>query len=270
MNEVREEREENLSGPGETPEESVAQETVEEAGSEEAEPSAETEAEEAADTPVEEPPAGEEAEAEADPSADAPTEGEAEAEAEGGSDAKAEEEKKDNLEWFVVHTYSGHEERAANNIERAVKQAALQEKVPRVLVPTESVAEMKNGKKTISDKKFFPSYVLVQMEMSDEAWRVVSNTPGVTRFVGIGAKPQPISGDEIDRILGRIEGTKEKPTPTIPYHVGEHVKVTDGPFTDFTGVVDEVNPERGKLKVMVSIFGRATPVELDFLQVKSL
>jgi len=190
-----------------------------------------------------------------------------EGEAEGDAEAPAED---DRYSWFVIHTYSGHEERAAQNIERAVKQAKLQERVPRVLVPMESVAEMKNGKKTITDKKFFPSYVLVQMEMNDETWQVVSNTPGVTRFVGTGAKPQPISNDEIDRILGRIEGTKEKPTPTIPYHVGEHVRVTDGPFSDFTGVVDEVNPERGKLKVMVSIFGRATPVELDFLQVESL
>jgi transcriptional antiterminator NusG len=186
-------------------------------------------------------------------------------------EAPAKEQRpEDRFRWYVVHTYSGHEERAAKNIERAVRQADLMEQVPRVLVPTESVAEMKNGKKTITDRKFFPSYVLVKMEMSDEAWRVISNTPGVTRFVGVGAKPQPISEDEIVRILGRIEGTKEKPTPTIPYHIGEHVKVTDGPFTDFTGVVDEVHPERGKLKVMVTIFGRATPVELDFLQVKSL
>jgi transcriptional antiterminator NusG len=108
------------------------------------------------------------------------------------------------------------------------------------------------------------------MAMSDDAWRVVTNTPGVTRFVGTGQKPQPISRDEIDRILGRIDGTKEKPATAVPYHVGEHVKVVDGPFTDFTGVVDEVNAERGKLKVMVSIFGRATPVELDFLQVNKL
>jgi len=185
-------------------------------------------------------------------------------------DAPEEKVEDDRFQWFVIHTYSGHEERAASNIERAVTQARLNDSVPRILVPTESVAEMKNGKKTVTDRKFFPSYVLVQMEMSDETWRVVSNTPGVTRFVGVGAKPQPISKEEIDRILGRVEGTKEKPTPTIPYNVGEHVKVTDGPFTDFAGVVDEVYPEKGKLKVMVSIFGRATPVELDFLQVKNL
>jgi len=214
-------------------------------------------AEEPAEEPTDEP--GDDA------AAEEPEEKGAEPEA-----APAQVEGEGRLGWYVIHTYSGHEERAASNIERAVNQAGLKEKVPRVLVPTESVAEMKNGKKTITDKKFFPSYVLVQMEMDDETWRVISNTPGVTRFVGVGSEPQPISQDEIDRILGRIEGTKEKPTPTIPYHVGEHVKVTDGPFTDFTGVVDEVNPERGRLKVMVSIFGRATAVELDFLQVKSL
>jgi transcriptional antiterminator NusG len=183
---------------------------------------------------------------------------------------REEGQEEDRLRWYVVHTSAGHEEKAASNIERAVKQAGLQDQVPRVLVPTEKVAEMRNGKKTITDRKFFPSYVLVRMEMSDETWRVISNTPGVTRFVGVGTKPQPISNEEIERILGRVEGTKEKPTPTIPYHVGEHVKVTDGPFTEFTGVVDEIQPDRGKLKVMVSIFGRPVPVELDFLQVKSL
>ena len=167
----------------------------------------------------------------------------------GGELAAAEAEEDERYRWYVVHTYAGHEERVAQNIERAVTQAGL---------------------KTVSDKKFFPSYVLVEMEMEDETWRVVMNTPGVSRFVGFGAEPQPIAREEIDLILGRIEGTREKPTPTVPFHVGEHVKVSDGPFTDFTGVVDEINPERGKLKVMVTIFGRATPVELDFLQVKSL
>ncbi|NNE08801.1 MAG: transcription termination/antitermination factor NusG [Gemmatimonadetes bacterium] len=206
-----------------------------------------------------------------------------EAKAEVTADAKAEEgeaaapeegELPDELDerygWYVVHTYSGHEGKVRRNILRAVEQEKLQHLVPRVLIPMEKVAEMKNGKKTTLEKKFFPSYVLVQMMMSDDAWRVVSNTPGVTRFVGTGSKPQPISHDEIGRIVGRIAETKEKPTPTVPYRVGEHVSVIDGPFTEFTGVVDEVNPERGKLKVMVSIFGRATPVELDFLQVKSL
>ncbi|MFH1681229.1 MAG: transcription termination/antitermination protein NusG [Candidatus Eisenbacteria bacterium] len=267
--EVREEREEGAGGPGTAPEmppeDAASGETV-------AEDAASTE------TPPEEAPSDEAVSDEAPSGDESPDEGaesprdseEPPSESPADEGEPQEQESEDRLRWYVVHTNSGHEERAAKNIERAVKQADLQEQVPRVLVPTESVAEMKNGKKTITDRKFFPSYVLVRMEMSDETWRVISNTPGVTRFVGVGTKPQPISDEEIERILGRIEGTKEKPTPTIPYHVGEHVKVTDGPFTEFTGVVDEIQPERGKLKVMVLIFGRPVPVELDFLQVKSL
>jgi transcriptional antiterminator NusG len=246
MDEVRQGKEEDVSEPGAAPD-APADEAAPEADREEADASAEPSAEPSPEVAPE--PAVEEKSAE-EPAAEEPGE--------------------DRFRWYVVHTYSGHEERAAKNIERAVKQAAIQDQVPRVLVPTESVAEMKNGKKTITDRKFFPSYVLVKMEMSGDAWRVISNTPGVTRFVGVGSKPQPLSDEEIERILGRIEGTKEKPTPTIPFHIGEHVKVCDGPFTEFAGVVDEVHPERGKLKVMVSIFGRPVPVELDFLQVKSL
>ncbi len=172
--------------------------------------------------------------------------------------------------WFVVHTYSGHENKVKGNIERAVTQAGLGEQIDRVLIPTESVAEMRNGKKTVSSKKFFPSYVLVHMDMSQEAVNLINETPGVTRFVGYQNKPTPLSDEEVERVLNRIEGTKSKPIPDIPYRVGEHVRVVDGPFSEFTGVVDEINQERGKLKVMVSIFGRATPVELDFLQVKGL
>ena len=172
--------------------------------------------------------------------------------------------------WYVVHTYSGHENKVKTNIERAIAQAGLSESVDRVLIPTESVAEMKNGKKTVSSKKFFPSYVLVHMDMSREAANIINDTPGVTKFVGYANKPTPLSGEEVERILSRIEGTKSKPIPDIPYRVGEHVRVVGGPFSEFTGVVEEINQERGKLKVMVSIFGRATPVELDFLQVKGL
>ncbi len=172
--------------------------------------------------------------------------------------------------WFVVHTYSGHENKVKGNIERAAAQAGLAEQIDRVLIPTESVAEMRNGKKTVSSKKFFPSYVLVHMDMTQEAVNLINETPGVTRFVGYANKPTPLSDEEVERVLNRIEGTKSKPIPDIPYRVGEHVRVVDGPFSEFTGVVDEINQERGKLKVMVSIFGRATPVELDFLQVKGL
>jgi len=273
MEDVRKDREagaeesrETVEAPpeaaGETPE---AEETPETAGET---PEVEEEAPEAAENTPEEAEAPEADDAEE--GAEAGEAGDEAGEETGGGPAAEEAEEDDRYRWYVVHTYAGHEERVAQNIERAVTQAGLKDKVNNVLVPTEKVAEMKNGKKTVSDKKFFPSYVLVQMEMEDETWRVVMNTPGVTRFVGIGAEPQPIAKEEIDLILGRIEGTREKPTPTVPFHVGEHVKVSDGPFTDFTGVVDEINPERGKLKVMVTIFGRATPVELDFLQVKSL
>ncbi len=263
MDEVREEKQEDASGAEAAPEAAEAKDAApaDEAG-EEAPP------ESAADSSVvEEPPAPESAPEK--PRGERP----AAAKPETASEEAAPEEAvsdEDRFRWYVVHTYSGHEEKAAGNIERAVKQAGIAELVPSVLVPTEKVAEMKNGKKTITERKFFPSYVLVKMEMSGDAWQVISNTPGVTRFVGVGSKPQPLSPEEIERILGKIEGTKEKPTTAIPYHIGEHVKVTDGPFTEFTGVVDEVQPERGKLKVMVSIFGRPVPVELDFLQVKSL
>jgi transcriptional antiterminator NusG len=174
------------------------------------------------------------------------------------------------MRWYVIHAYSGHENKVRTNLERAVQMAGMQDKVGRILVPVEKVTEMKDGKRSTVSRKSFPSYVLVEMEMTDEAWHLVTNTPGVTKFLGTGAQPQPLSKKEVDRILSHVEGTEEKPVPEVPYSVGDHVRVIDGPFTDFTGVVGEVNPERGKLKVMVSIFGRATPVELDFLQVKSL
>jgi len=172
--------------------------------------------------------------------------------------------------WYVIHTYSGHENKVKTSLERAVTSAGLEDKVSRVLVATENVTEMKNGKRTVSTRKFFPSYVLVEMDLDTETLHLVSNTPGVTHFVTEGTKPVPLRDEEVERVLGQVEGTKTKPPTEIPYRIGDHVKVIDGPFTDFSGVVDEINPERGKLKVMVSIFGRATPVELDFLQVKNL
>jgi len=170
--------------------------------------------------------------------------------------------------WYVIHTYSGHENKVKNNLERAAKNAGVEEKFGRILVAMEDHAEMKDGQRVVTKRKTFPSYVLVEMEMDAETQAIVANVPGVTRFVGTGQEPVPLGEDEVDRILGRLDTTKPREPMEVPYKVGEHVKVTDGPFTDFTGVVDEVNGERGKLKVMVSIFGRATPVELDFLQVK--
>jgi transcriptional antiterminator NusG len=147
----------------------------------------------------------------------------------------------------------------------------MEDRFGRILVPTQTVTEMKNGKKTQSTRKFFPSYIIIEMEMSDETWHIVRDCPGVSRFVGTSAsRPDPLRQAEVERLLDQIEGTKGKAVPEVPFHEGEHVKVVDGPFSDFTGVVEEVNPERGKLKVMVSIFGRATPVELDFLQVQAV
>ncbi|MFH1221000.1 MAG: transcription termination/antitermination protein NusG [Candidatus Eisenbacteria bacterium] len=172
--------------------------------------------------------------------------------------------------WYVVHTYSGHENKVKTVLERAITAQSLEGKVARVVIPTENVTEMRNGKRTVTTRKFFPSYILVEMEMDDETLHLVTNTPGVSRIVGVGTQPTPLREDEVARILDAIDTRKAKPTPEIPYKIGEHVRVCDGPFNDFTGVVDEVNPERGKLKVMVSIFGRATPVELDFLQVKNI
>jgi transcriptional antiterminator NusG len=172
--------------------------------------------------------------------------------------------------WYVVHTYSGHENKVKSALEKTVSLQGLDEAVSRIIIPTENVTEMRNGKRTITTRKFFPSYILVEMDLTDDTLHIINNTPGVSRMVGVGGRPTALRADEVERILEAIDTGKVKPTPEIPYKVGEHVRVIDGPFTDFTGVVDEVNPERGKLKVMVSIFGRPTPVELDFLQVESV
>jgi len=177
------------------------------------------------------------------------------------------------FKWYVVHTYSGHENKVKQSIEKAVELQGRLDQFGQVLIPSEEVTEMKKGKKVKINRKFFPSYVLVQLELSEEMMHLVNNIPGVTRFVGTGSRPVPVTDKEVDRILKR--GHKEKTGETkeireIPFHVGEQVKVTDGPFADFNGVIDEINPERGKLKVMVGIFGRETPVELDFLQVERL
>ena len=173
-------------------------------------------------------------------------------------------------QWYAVHTYSGHENKVKNNLERAIKNASMDDHFGQIIVAMEDHAEMKDGQRVVSRRKTFPSYVLVEMELNSDTQAIVSGVPGVTRFVGTGQDPLPLAPEEVDRILGRLDKTKPREPMEVPYKVGEHVKVTDGPFTDFTGIVDEVNGERGKLKVMVSIFGRATPVELDFLQVKPL
>lgn len=185
------------------------------------------------------------------------------------SAAQAPEPEKSKRRWYVLHTYSGRENKVRETIERLIKASDFKDEFGKVLVATEEVAEMKKGKKKVSKRKLFPSYILIEMEMTNETWNLIENVPGVTHFVGGGKKPFPIPKKEVDRILGRME-KKEGIIPEVPFTLGEHVSVVDGPFADFTGVVDEINPERGKVKVLVSIFGRETPVELDFLQVKAI
>ena len=170
--------------------------------------------------------------------------------------------------WYVVHTYSGHENKVKSYIENAKAHSELGDKISQVVVPQEEIVEMRDGRKTTSMKKFLPSYLLVEMDMDKESLHFVTNVPGVTSFVGPGRKPQPLRTDEVERILGQIERRLVEESEDIPYQVGDRVKVIDGPFSDFIGLVDDINPEKSKIKVMVSIFGRNTPVELDVLQVE--
>jgi len=193
----------------------------------------------------------------------------------GEASAAAEPARNPKLRWYAVHTYSGHENKVRSNLLRQASLEGLEDKIGQVLIPTEEVTEMKKGKKTTATRKYFPSYILVEMEMCDEAYHLVNDIGGVTSFVGLDSReptrrPVPLRPAEVDRVLGRIERPQEHKPTEIPYRVGDHVKVMDGPFSDFNGIVDEVNQERGTLKVMVTIFGRETPVELDFLQVEPL
>lgn len=187
-----------------------------------------------------------------------------------GEQGEPADESKLPMKWYVIHTYSGHENKVKENILKMINISPIAEQFGRLIVPTEEVAEMKKGKKTITTRKFFPSYILIEMFMSDDSWHLVNGIPGVTSFVGTGTKPQPLLPNEVERILGRMDKDKETIIPEIPYTLGEHIRIKDGPFSDFTGVIDEINAEKGKLRVLVSIFGRETPVELDFLQVEAL
>jgi len=174
------------------------------------------------------------------------------------------------MRWYVVHTYSGHENKVRENIQKMINASSIRDHFGQIVVPTEEVAEMKKGKKTITTRKFFPSYIMIEMNMSDEAFHLVTDLPGVTGFVGTSSGPQPLTKPEVERILGRMDKEKQTIIPEIPFTLGEHIRIKDGPFSDFTGVIDEINAERGKLRVLVSIFGRETPVELDFLQVENI
>ena len=170
--------------------------------------------------------------------------------------------------WYALHTYSGHENKVKSYLESLIQSGDASGAIQQVVVPTEEVVEMRGGKKTVSKKRFLPSYVLVEMEMSKDAWHLVTNIPGVTNFVGPGRKPQPLTQEEVDHILGHIDRRKSQDVEDIPFAVGDQVKVNDGAFKDFIGTVQEVIPEKRRLKIMVSIFGRGTPVELDVLQVE--
>ncbi len=174
----------------------------------------------------------------------------------------------DEKQWFVIHTQSGHEERVKKNLEQRMKLMDSDTEISQVVVPTEDEIEVRSGQKRTVAKKMLPGYVLVQMKMSDQSWNMVRNTPGVTGFVGSGTKPVPLREEEIDRILKQME--VETPKVKVGFKPGQSVRVTDGPFTDFVGIVDEISAKKGKVKVLLSLFGRETPVELDFLQVEKL
>ncbi len=186
------------------------------------------------------------------------------------ADDQAEIERRGRMKWYVIHANTGHENKVKRNIEMAVKSNHMEEYFGEVLVATQDVTEMKNGKRSTVKRKYFPSYILVEMDMNKESQHFINSIPGVTRFIGgTPLKPEPISREEVDRILGRISAPDEaRTTVDIPYDVGDSVQVMDGPFTEWIGVINEINHDKGKLKVMISIFGSETPVELDFLQVK--
>ncbi len=171
------------------------------------------------------------------------------------------------FKWYVVHTYSGFENRVKRSLEERVVTFDMQDYFADILIPEEDVVELKKGEKKTSKRKFFPGYILVKMELTDDTWHMVKETPKVTGFIGMKDRPSPISDESVESLKTKIDAGTLKPQPKFKFEVGDHVRIVDGPFTNFEGVVDEVKPEKGKLRVIVSIFGRSTPVELDFIQV---
>lgn len=174
----------------------------------------------------------------------------------------------DQKDWYVVHTYSGYEERVRRNLEQRIKFMDATGEIFQVIIPTMQEIEVRSGQRQNVSKKILPGYILVQMKMSDQSWNIVRNTPGVTGFVGSGGKPTPLPQEEVTRILDQI--MTEAPHVKVGFRKGQSVRVTDGPFIDFVGLVDDISTEKGKVKVLLSLFGRETPVELDFLQVEKL
>jgi len=194
---------------------------------------------------------------------------EASAAAEEGSEAPAPAyDESSPRKWFIIHTYSGFENKVAESLRSRAQAFGFDDKIGQILIPTEEVIELRNGKKVTSKRLVYPGYVLVEMEMNDELWHAVKNTPRVTGFVGGGSTPVPLTADEVNQVLYRQASSADRPRPKMTFEKGDGVRIIDGPFANFSGKVDDVNTERGTLRVMVTIFGRATPVELEFLQVE--
>jgi transcriptional antiterminator NusG len=219
--------------------------------------------EKSSEGPAPQPEAGAEAEprAQAEPAAEQPQEAPA---------AVPRYDESSPRKWFIIHTYSGFEQKVRESLISRAQAFGFADKIGQVLIPTEEVVELRNGKKVTSKRLVYPGYVLVEMEMNDELWHAVKATPRVTGFVGGGNMPVPLSADEVNAILFRQVSSAERPRPKMSFEKNDMVRIIDGPFANFSGKVDEVNPERGTLRVMVTIFGRATPVELEFLQVEKM
>lgn len=172
--------------------------------------------------------------------------------------------------WYIIHTQTGWEEKVKRSLEKRIKKSSKEDMITQVLIPTERVSEVREGKKKISQRKFFPGYILVEMELNDETWYLVKNTPGVSGFIGPRARPVPLKEEEIKAIIKHTEEAQEKPLPKTVFEKGEGVRVIDGPFVNFNGTIEEINPAKGRLKVVISIFGRSTPVELEYWQVEKV
>ncbi len=172
--------------------------------------------------------------------------------------------------WYVVHTQTGLEDKVKTVLESRVAQEGMSEAIDKIVIPTEQISEVRSGKKRVSERRFFPGYILVEMEMNDTTYSFVRRIPGVTGFLGAGKKPIPLSPTEVDGILKKTEETKHKPSPKTIFEKGEQIRVKEGPFMNFNGTIEEVYPDKGKLKVNISIFGRSTPVELEYWQVEKI